>query len=155
MATFETFDPNSLINLVQTFTSIITVVTLALFSVTFVYILYFIITLIKKYSEKPAEKKDILEEKFKQLNQIFNRAQELMPEVESEITRKQESVKTLQSKYETYKNIPPLSKENLEALTTVFQGQLDADRPKSIFWNILIGAFFFGLGVLAQKYLLP
>lgn len=143
------FDPNSTISLIENLLSVITLLVVAVFGVS---IAYFIVYIIKRFFLKQP-KEDALVAKLNRLNHIFNEAQELIPEIAGEMTIKQQAVNKLRTEYETYQNIPAMSKENLAALQTVFRNQLKSDLVKSTFWNILIGAFFFVLGFVVQKYL--
>ena len=140
------------ISTIQLLTNIISIITIGLISIFVVSVIYSIIYLVIKVRvrlKKPPVEDPLIKE-LNHLNRILNEAQEVIPKISDDIVKKQQIVNSLKTEYETYSNIPQMSKENLDALRTV----LRSSENKSVLIQILIGAIFLLLGILIQKYIL-
>lgn len=124
---------------------------IAILIATFTYSIPIIGDSLARYLKKTPKEDPLLDE-INRLNHIFNEAQELIPKISDELNKKKQAVNQLKADYETYNNIPQLSKENLAALQNVFQTQLKTEGNKPLALNIIIGAFLLLLGIFLQKY---
>lgn len=144
------------VSTIQVLTNFIYVAIIGLTSIFVVSLIYSVLYLAYKIRDRlgkqPAE--DPLIKELNHLNHILNEAEDIIPKISEEIVKKQQIVNSLKTEYETYSNVPKMSKENVDALRTVLKDVQNTAEHKSVLVQILIGAIFLLLGILIQKYFL-
>jgi len=123
---------------------------------TAITIIFGVITTLFRFRSQRQEKKETekkTSEKFEELSNLLKTASSKIKEMENEIEDKRHKVKELEKLRKELGALVSLREDQVTAIRTEFKSIMDASARRNRIWTIIMGAFWFIIGLFVRGFL--